>query len=265
MSSVGTIKVLVERRRFLALMARQDLKSEYGKYRFGLLWTLGEPLLMSLLMYVVFVFIFQTTRGIALDPFIVYLVTGMIPFAWLTRSISSSPRTFRKYGTLLSFSKLPIIVWPLRSVSVGLIEFLLSMPVVVILTVGLGSRFTWGVVLVPVGIAAQALLCLGLAMLGASIGATFSDAQKMTGLIVRMLFWGSPILWFGGDKFGKLQDFLYLNPFYGVLDMYRASIWPTEILTNPMNYLVSGTVILIIFSGGLVLMKTRTREIKRLG
>lgn len=260
----GVVAELLRHRRLLFLMARQDMKNEYGKYRFGILWTLGEPLLMAVLMYTVFTFLFQTTRGIALDPFIVYLVTGMVPFAWLSSSISKGPRTFRKYGSFLTFSRLPVMFWPLRSVQVGFLEVLLSIPVVVILTVALGAFFSWGVIFVPIGFVAQWFLCLGLAMIFSALGTTFPDTQKLTGLLVRILFWSSPILWQAKD-FGPVEDFLYLNPFHGVLDMYRAAIWPDEVLNEPINYLISSAVIVVIFATGMIMMKTRAKEIRRLG
>ena len=259
---MGTITTLIQRRRLLTLMARQDLKTKYDKFRIGFVWSLLEPLLMAGMMFVVFTYLFDRSGG--LDPFIVYLLTGLLPFQWLTSSIGGGPTTFRKYGTLLTFSKLPIITWPLRSVMVGFIEMVTSLPIIVILMLLLGTSFTWGVLLIPVGLVAQLFLCLGLAMIFASVGATLPDAQKLTGLLTRMLFWGSPILWYGKD-FGALQDFLYLNPFYGILDMYRASIWPEDVLSSPQNYIVTAVVITVIFAGGLVSLKTRTREIRELG
>ncbi len=261
---MGVAHELLRHRRLLLLMVRQDMKNSYGKYRFGILWTLGEPLLTALLMYTVFHFLFRTTRGIALDPFMVYLVTGMVPFSWLSSSINRGPGTFRRYGTYLTFSKLPIMFWPMRYVQVGFLEVLLTIPVVVLLTVAFGAFFSWGVVLVPIGFVAQWFLCLGLAMIFSAIGATFPDAQKLTGVVVRIFFWGSPILW-QAKNFGPLQDFLYLNPFHGVLDMYRAAIWPEEVLTDPINYLTSAMVIVAIFIGGMVMMRTRVRQIRRLG
>ncbi len=245
-------------------MARQDLKNEYGRYNFGLLWTVGEPLLMAFVMWGVFTFLFRSTRGIALDPFIVYLVTGMVPFSWLSSSIRQGPRTFRRYRSFLTFSKLPVMFWPMRNVSVGFVDVLLSVPVVVILTLIFGASFTWGVAFVAVGFFAQWLLCLGLAMIFGALGATFPDTQKLTGLLVRILFWGSPILWQARD-FGPVQDFLYLNPFHGVLDMYRAAIWPEDVLSEPLNYLVSSIVIAVILVMGLVLMRAKVHEIRRLG
>jgi ABC-2 type transport system permease protein len=260
----GVVTEVLRHRRLLYLMARQDLKNDYGRYRFGILWTLGEPLLMAVLMYTVFHFVFRTTRGIALDPFMVYLFTGMVPFAWLSSSINKGPTTFRRYQTFLTFSKLPIMFWPLRSVHVGFMEVLLSIPVVVVLTVAFGAFFSWGVILVPLGFLAQWFLCLGLSMIFSAMGATFPDTRKLTGLLVRILFWTSPILW-QNKNFGPIEPFLYLNPFHGILDMYRAAIWPQEVLNKPINYLVSSVVIVVVFSVGMAMMRTRVREVRRLG
>lgn len=260
----GFVRQVLRHRRLLMLMGRQDLKNAYGRYRFGILWTLGEPLLMAFLMYSVFTFLFRSTRGIALDPFMVYLITGMVPFAWLSSSINQGPKTFRRYGTFLTFAKLPMIFWPMRYVTVGLVEVVLSLPVVVLLTVLFGAWFGWGVLLVPVGLVAQWFLCLGLAMIFAAMGTTFPDTERMTGLLVRILFWGSPILWQARD-FGPLQDFLYLNPFHGILDMYRAAIWPEEILNEPINYVISAAVIVAVFVAGLMMMRSRVATIQRLG
>ena len=260
---MGTVANLVRHRRLFALMVRQDIKVEYGKYRLGILWTVGEPLLMTLLMFVVFTYVLDRSSG--LDPFIIYLMTGILPFQWLTGAIGGGPGIFDKYGGMLTFSKLPIMTWPLRVIMFGFVELLMSIPVLVLLMLITGTSLTWGVTLLPIAILAQTLLGLGFLTLGASVGVTMPDAKKFTALLTRMLFWGSPILWFGADRFGDFGKFLYLNPFYGILDLYRAAIWPDDVLTEPLNYLTSAVVIIALFAGGLVSLNRRTREIRQLG
>lgn len=262
---MSTLKTLAERRKLLSLMTRQDMKTAYGQYKFGILWTLGEPLMMSVLMFVVFKFILGGDRGIGLDPFIIYLATGMLPFAWLSSSIIKGPRTFRRYGSMLTFSKLPIVIWPLRSVTVGMVELILSIPVIVTLTLAFGARPTWGVLLVPIGLFWQFLLCLGLATLGASLAVTLPDVEKFSALLIRIFFWSSPILWSQRNFPEWIQPWLYLNPFHGVLDMYRAAIWPDDVLAEPSAYLMSGTVILLLLAGGLFNLRRRITAIRRLG
>ena len=261
---MSALKSLTTHRRLLALMARQDMKTSYGRYRFGILWTLAEPLLISAMMFVVFTFIFGSDRGIGLSPFIVYLASGMLPFAWLSSSISKGPRTFRRYGSLITFSKLPVYFWPLRAVSVGGIELVLSIPVIIFMALALGARPSWAVVLVPLGLLSQLFLCLGFSMLGAALGVSFPDIEKVTALLVRIFFWSSPILWSQRNFPEWIQPYLYLNPFHGVLDFYRAAIWP-EVLADPSAYLMSGVVIMVIFVAGLLTLRARVAEIRRVG
>jgi ABC-2 type transport system permease protein len=166
---------------------------------------------------------------------------------------------------MLGFSSLPMVVWPLRSVTVGMAELILSIPVIVTLTLAFGARPTWGVLLVPIGLFWQLLLCFGLATLGASLAVTFPDVEKLSALLIRIFFWSSPILWSQRNFPEWIQPWLYLNPFHGVLDMYRAAIWPDDVLAEPSAYLMSGTVILVILAAGMLKLHRSDTAIRRLG
>jgi ABC-2 type transport system permease protein len=262
---VRSAKYLLARRQLLALMVRQNMKQRYGKYRFGLLWTLGEPLLMAILMFIVFTFILGRGQSIGLEPFIVYLITGLLPFAWLSTAIGQGPGTFRRNGPLITFSKLPTYIWPMRSVAVGFVELVLSIPVAILLIVAFDAPVTWAFVLLPIGFIAQFFLCLGFATLFASLAVNLPDVEQISGLVVRIFFWTSPILWFQREFPEWLSTLIYLNPFYGILDFYRVGMWPDQVLGQPRDYLMSGSVIVMILAAGLIGMRAKTAHIRRLG
>ncbi|MFN8129032.1 MAG: ABC transporter permease [Candidatus Nanopelagicales bacterium] len=250
---ISDIARLRSARRTIGLMVRQDLKQLYRRYRLGFVWTLGEPFLLALLMWFVFTFIFAGGRGIGLQPFIVFLITGIYPFQWLSGTIRKSPRAFRRYGDVLQTSPLPVVVWPMRSVLVGMVEFLTSLPIIVAFIFVTGAHLTWGTVLFPVAIAMQLLLCVGLAMFEAGLALRWPDIEVFSSLITRALFWGSPIIWSQKNFPEWLQKWLYINPFHGILDGYRAAVWP-NVLTQPINYLISLGVIIVIFVAGLAMV-----------
>ena len=129
---VSDVAALRRNRRTVGLMVRQDLKQLYRRYRLGFVWTLGEPFMLALLMWFVFTFIFAGGRGIGLQPFIVFLITGIYPFTWLSQTIRRSPRAFTRYGEVLQSSPLPVVTWPLRTVLVGMFEFLTSLPIILV-------------------------------------------------------------------------------------------------------------------------------------
>ena len=260
MSEVGE---LVSHRRTLQLMARQDIKNSFRNYRLGLVWVLAEPFALALLMWLVFSFIFTGRADrIGLDPFIVYLITGILPFQWLASSISRGPRVFRKYGDILAHSPLPVWFWPLRGVVSAGAEFVLSLPVVFALILLFGAQISWGVLLLPIAIILQIVLGMGVSMFGAALSLKFPDVQMLTSIINRMLFWTSPIIWASKDFPDWLQSWLYLNPFQLLLDLYRAVVWPEEV-GSVRDWTLSLIVIVVLFVVGSVLLKLRVRDIRR--
>lgn len=261
LSEVGE---LITHRRTLRLMARQDLKNTFRNYRLGLVWALAEPLGLALMMWLVFSFIFTGRADrIGLDPFIVYLITGILPFQWLAQSIGRGPKVFRKYGNMLTYSPLPVWFWPLRGVVSSGAEFLLSIPIIFALVLVFGAQISWGVLLLPVAILLQVVLCTGLSMLGAALSLKFPDVEKMTGILNRMPFWTSPIIWASKDFPDWLQSWLYLNPFQLLLDLYRAIVWPEEV-GSFRDWMLSLTMIVVIFVAGSVLLKLRVRDVRRI-
>ena len=173
---------------------RQDLKTLYRRYRLGFVWTLGEPFLLAMLMWAVFSFIFAGGRGIGLQPFIVFLITGIYPFTWLADD-PQEPRAFIRFGDVLESSPLSPVTWPLRMVLVGMFEFITSIPIILVFIFVGGAGLTWGTALFPVAMAMQFLLCLGFATFQAGLALRWPDIEVFASVMTRAFFWGSPILW----------------------------------------------------------------------
>lgn len=264
---LSTVEELVTHRGTLALMVRQDLKTYYSRYRLGLLWTMAEPFLQALFMWIVFAFLFGSNKGIVYEPFIVYLVTGLLPLGWLTSSVSGGPKTFRRYGQALATSSIPTVAWPMRTVLTAMADMLLASPVLVIFVVSF-HLFTgkpgvgWGILLFPVGLALQLVFCLGLCMIGAALSVHFPDIERLTGIVNRFFFWMSPVLWSQRNFPEWIQPYLYLNPFHGMLDLYRAAFWP-EILAGWHAYLLSTSIVILVFVVGVLMLRSRVNEMRR--
>ena len=259
---ISGIARLPSRRRTIGIMVRQDLKFLYRRYRLGFIWTLGEPFLLAVLMWAVFSFIFAGGRGIGLEPFIVFLITGIYPFTWLSQTIRRSPRSFRRFGDVLQNSPLPPATWPLRIVLVGMFEFVLSIPIILAFIVLGGASLTWGTVLFPVAMVLQFLLCLGFALFEAGLALRWPDIEVFSSILTRAFFWGSPILWSQKNFPEWMKPWLYINPFHGVLDFYRASVWP-EVLQPWPNYALSFGVILVILAMGLWMVHGSGLDLRR--
>src|SRR5690625_548983 len=64
-------------REVLRLLISRDLKVRYSGTAMGYLWTIVEPLMLSLIFWFVFGVIFNG-RDVGADPYILYLLSGML-------------------------------------------------------------------------------------------------------------------------------------------------------------------------------------------
>ena len=100
-------------------------------------------------------------------------------------------------------------------------------------------------------------------MFEAGLALRWPDIEVFSSLVTRALFWGSPILWSQKNFPESLQKWLYLNPFHGILDFYRAAVWP-NVLTSWVNYALSFGVILVIFIAGIVMLYGKGLNLRRM-
>ena len=192
---ISDLASLPGRRRTIALMVRQDLKTLYRRYRLGFVWTLGEPFLLAMLMWAVFSFILR--RRSRDRPATVHRLPdhGDLSVHLALADDPQEPRAFIRFGDVLESSPLSPVTWPLRMVLVGMFEFITSIPIILVFIFVGGAGLTWGTALFPVAMAMQFLLCLGFATFQAGLALRWPDIEVFASVMTRAFFWGSPILW----------------------------------------------------------------------
>ena len=79
-------------RHSLWLLTRRDLRVRYSTSALGYLWSILDPLVMSAIYWFVFTQIFQRTVGH--EPYIVFLITALLPWVWFNTSVSDFTRRF---------------------------------------------------------------------------------------------------------------------------------------------------------------------------
>ena len=111
-------------------LVQRDLKARYKVSVLGFLWSLLRPLFMMVVFTVVFSRIFRW--DIRMDaPYSLFLLTAILPWQFLTNSISASANTLLANESLIKKVYLPREVFPLSIVLSELINFLLSLVVLI--------------------------------------------------------------------------------------------------------------------------------------
>ena len=223
-------------RRVLSLLVSRDLKVKYASSVLGYVWTVLEPLMMAIVYWAVFTKLMQRTIGE--DPYIVFLLSAMLPWQWANGVLRSSMRALSKDAKLVRSTSLPREIWVLRTVGAKFAEFVFALPVLIAFGVALGADISWRVVFVPLAVLVQAVLLTGAGLMLAPLATLYGDVQKLMRIVMRLLFYFSPILYGLHDVQQKFKAsvggvsvadvYAFINPFVGIFDLYRATYFPDQ-------------------------------------
>jgi ABC-2 type transport system permease protein len=244
------VRTLWQHRQVLRLLVLRDLQTQYTKFRLGYLWTIIEPLGMAIVLWFVFSMLLGP-RKLGLQPYLLFLSIAILPWWWFTKGISSMARVFQKNRGQLRVSLLPTQMWVLRVLIVTMMEFILSLPVILVAMV---LTRTWPgplIVLFPVGVALQFILMYGLGLLISSWAVVIPDLARIVRIVMRAMFYLTPVLYSISNIPLDIRPYAALNPLVAPLGLYRVAWWPEE-HESSFQFAVSLAICLIIFVIGYV-------------
>jgi lipopolysaccharide transport system permease protein len=94
----------------------------------------------------------------------------------------------------------------------------------------------------PVVIAIQFVLTLGLAYLVATFHVTFRDTQYLLGVILQLVFFLTPIFYSANDIPERYQTLYRINPLVHLTDAYRSLLMRGELPNNLFALAVLGLI-----------------------
>jgi ABC-2 type transport system permease protein len=241
----------------LWLLSARDLRVRYATSILGYLWSVLDPLVMSLIYWFVFTQVFQRTVGT--EPYIVFLITALLPWVWFNSAVSDFTRAFNKDAKLVRSTAIPRSIWVGRIVLSKGIEFVFSLPVLALFAMVAGAGVGWGLLWMPVAVLLQTALLVGLGLLVAPLCVLYSDLERTTKLILRALFYASPIIYGVADLPGIFSQLAAFNPLAGIFTLYRMGFFPEQWDTFTV---VVGALISFGFLGlGLLVFRSLERPV----
>jgi ABC-2 type transport system permease protein len=244
-------------RHSLWLLTRRDLRVRYSTSALGYVWSILDPLVMAGIYWFVFTQVFH--RPVGTEPYIVFLLTALLPWMWFNGAVSDSTRAFLREAKLIRSTKIPRTIWVNRLVLSKGIEFVASLPVLVIFAVATRATVNWDLLLFPLGIVLQAVLTTGVALIVAPLVVFFRDLERAVKLALRFLFYASPIIYGTHDLPEALQPWAAFNPLSGVFSLYRAGFFADQLDWYQVGIGAGMAVILLMV--GLLVFRSSERSV----
>jgi ABC-2 type transport system permease protein len=241
----------------LWLLTSRDLRVRYSTSFLGYFWSILDPLVMATIYWFVFTQIVDRTIGE--EPYIVFLLAGLLPWMWFTGAVGDSTRAFIKDAKLVRSTRIPRTVWVNRLVLSKGIEFVASIPVIAIFAVIFGASLTWGVLWVPLAVLLQTILTVGLGLMIAPLVVFFRDLERAVKLVLRFLFYASPIIYGLADLPDGLELWASFNPLAGIFSLYRASFFPDQL--DARSVVIAAVMSLVILALGALVFRRMVRAV----
>jgi ABC-2 type transport system permease protein len=254
-------RVVFRSRRVLYLLVSRDLKVKYADSVLGYLWSVLDPLMLAGVYWFVFTKIFAARANFSPDvPYIVFLLAALLPWNWANGVITESSRALTSEAKLVRSTNLPRETWVLRTVLSKFMEFIFSLPVLVGFMVVLRVAPSPWLPIFPLAVLLMGILLTGLGLLIAPLTVLFSDVERLVRIVLRVLFYASPVIYSVASVPEGVRDFYALNPFAGILDLFRLSLLPQQQVHLGMVASAVG-ISLAVFGVGLTVFHRLERPV----
>lgn len=237
-------KELYQYRELLKTNVQKEIRGKYKGSFLGVLWSFLNPLLMVLVYALVFPYIMRTN----VDNYLVYLITGVIPWNFFTTCITTGCNCVWINGGIIKKVYFPREILPISVVAAGLINFLISCIIILLFVLFGGIGFSIQLLWLPLIAIIQSALSLGLLFILSAINVYVRDIEYLVGFLLNLLFYATPIL-YTADMFPEsIRWVLYLNPMTTIIESYRNIFYyqQSPALTSLMIVFALSFMILII-------------------
>lgn len=211
---------LLETKRMLELVwvkATMNLKSEASVNYLSYVWWIVEPLLHMSVYYLVFSVLLN--RGG--EDYVIFLLTGLIPWLWFSKSVSRASNSIIKGKTLMGQIYVPKLFFPLTSLTQDTIKQIIVWCILLVFVgiVGPSPSIVW-FWLVPI-ILTQLLLICAFSLCFALIIPFIRDFSLIIPSILQFIMFCSGIFFSYKDISSEIQNLFFINPMAVLLRCYR--------------------------------------------
>lgn len=213
------ISELYQYRELLKTSIKKEIRGKYKASFLGVLWSFINPLLQVLVYAIVFPYMMRDTG----DDYIIYLVTGILPWTFFQTVINECVISVKKNSGIIKKVYFPRVILPLSSAISGLINFFISCLIILFFCLIFKVGFSWHFLYaIPLAII-ECVLALGIGLALGAMDAYVQDLEYIVNFILMMAFYGSPIvyqmsLFESNTLFLKI---IQLNPMTKIIMGYR--------------------------------------------
>lgn len=222
-SALNFLVNLYRGRRTVRALAQRQVMSRYAGTVFRGVWEVAQPAVTILVFWFVFSMAFKA-RGPEGMPFIVYFVTGMLPWMFFAEGVSSGTQGVVAHSFLIKKIVFQSELLPFVYLTTGAVNHALLLILGMVVLLANGVHFTWHWFQIIYYFVTLCALMLGLQWLLSAVNVFNRDLGQGVNMVLNLWFWATPIVWVVDGVVPKEYQWLVsINPVYYIIEGYRGA------------------------------------------
>jgi lipopolysaccharide transport system permease protein len=242
---------------FLTLSWR-DFRVRYAQTTIGFMWALLQPVVTLLILTLVF----NQFAGVKTDvPHIVFTVCGLSMWTYFSYVMTNSGSSIIQSQEMVKKIYFPRIIIPLSKALVGLIDFGITIAILIVLMIYYQIAPSNTIIFAPIFVIIGVLSALSVGIWLSALTVRYRDFQHVVPFMVQVGLYLTPVAYpieLVSDRLPKwAESIYYLNPMVGVVQGFRWSIFGGT-APDSMIFISFGVVLLLLISGLMYFKKVES-------
>jgi lipopolysaccharide transport system permease protein len=241
-------------RELLWTLVWRDVSVRYKQTFLGIAWAILVPAFTALVYVIVFGKFANFPAGSTPYPSLV--VAGVLPMQYFASALSLASLSLLSNLPLVTKVYFPRTLLPLGGVSVPLVDFVVGLPVLIVLMWKYGTwPDGWKVLMAPVFMLLAVVTVLGLALLLSAVNVRYRDVRYMIPVFLQVLPLLSGVMFAVNEIPVKWQWILSINPMTSVISGWRWAMLDAA-APQPGQVAVGVAVAIALFFTGLTVFRS---------
>jgi ABC-type polysaccharide/polyol phosphate export permease len=246
---------LLKYRELIIQFVTSSIKTRYKRSALGVIWTLLNPLLTMVVLTLVFANLFRFN----VQDYPVYVLSGLILWAFFASTTSLSMQGIVMNGDLLRRIYVPKSLFAISAAGNGLVNLLISLIPLFGIAIVIGTLIEPTVLIMPLAIILVALFAIGISLLLSTAAVYFADMLPVYEVILMLWMYATPII-YPIDIIPERFLWLFkLNPMYHFVTIFRDPLY-LGVIPGWQSWVYAGVSALVAFCLGALVFTSKTNE-----
>ncbi|MFV1958613.1 MAG: ABC transporter permease [Planctomycetota bacterium] len=209
-------------RDLLRFLTRRQILARYKQTLLGVLWAVIQPVLTM----VVFSVVLGGMVGVPSEgiPYPVYAYLGILLWQLASSVVARTTMSVVGNAGLITQVYFPRIVLPASATLSAVVDYAIAWVVLFVIMAVYGVAPHWTTLLLPLVVAATAVVAMGIGMGFAALNVRYRDVGQVLPLLLQLWMFATPVVYPAALVPERWRLLYAMNPMAGLVEAHRAAV-----------------------------------------